>query len=171
MATSTQTRRAPRSPYSERSPFDRAAATVAGRRLQDPVTERLRALRAAEEERRAGRVLDPGDLPELEDVTPSQFLRGVLGVASEPAPATLRTPPYIEQTTQQELLAPPLTRAVQERVREQPRPYREALADCSARIVEGAITWAGGNKALAAKTLGLSRPGLYKALWRTGAQS
>jgi len=149
-----------RTSYPELSPFERVAAHVAGRRMRGPVTERMRALRAAEEAE--PRALEPEDIPELEAASPSQFVRMVLRAAG--ASSTRRgsgAPPHVERLVHEELVAPG----------GKPRPYREALADCSAKIVEDAIRWAGGNKAHAAKQLGISRVGLYKAMWRTGIES
>ena len=117
MATQN-TRRSPaeRSPYSEQAPRERAAGRADVWREHGPLTERVRAVLAAEEEqRRVARLPQPGDIPELEAASPSAFTRAVLGATGSRAPSTLRAgappssrrlppvPPHVERAMQKEL--------------------------------------------------------------------
>jgi DNA-binding NtrC family response regulator len=121
----------------------------------------------------------------LEEASPSEFERIVgplapsarrppapgegQGPGGPVAPPTKRTPTqapeHVERAVQVELAAKPAAKPAR------PTTYRDAVAACRTRIVTDALQRAGGNKARAARELGLTREGLYGVLRAAGRRA
>jgi DNA-binding NtrC family response regulator len=138
------------------------------------LTERVRAVHAVEEaERRAPRAPRPGDLQELEDATPSAFARAVIeATRTEPSrvPSTLRAAAPPREPASKQARRPVVEQLLEEELVRPPKLYRDVVAECGNRAVMDALRRTGGNKALAARQLGLTREGLYNVLRRAGTR-
>jgi DNA-binding NtrC family response regulator len=124
----------------------------------------------------------------LERASPSEFLRAIelstlapdslraRMLAGERAPAPYLPPPAPAApmpvgpaTWRSSALTPAVQARVEERLKEEEAGsdltrYQRAVRRCSRSVVEQALAEAAGNKAKAARELGLSRVGLYKIL-------